>query len=263
MEQTKKTFSIRALLKGLIERNRMVHQLSLKVRLVQKALLRYHFSIEKLRLFLQVFPYTMIGFERLFNVYDLSEKVEEEKLEGAFVECGVWKGGAVAVMAYVTEKAGSKRHTWLFDSFEGLPEPTIKDGERAQTYSAGNKSGTLVSVGRCVGPLEYAQELFFDVLHLPKESIHMEKGWFQDTLQKAKSRVGSIAILRMDADWYESTKCILENLYDNVVPKGYIIIDDYNHWEGCKKAVDEFLLKRDLRPVLVNIDSNAIYFQKP
>ncbi len=204
----------------------------------------------------------MVSYERLKNAYELAEDIEKRKIAGAFVECGVWKGGAAAVMAAAAIKKGEKRQLWLFDSFEGLPEPTPQDGMRAKEYAGGRTSGTLASIGKCVGPLQDVQQLFFHKLRLPGDTVHIEQGWFQDTLAVAKERVGSIALLRMDADWYESTKCILENLFDNVVAGGYVIIDDYYCWEGCKKAVDEFLARRNIHPRIVRVDREGAYFQK-
>ncbi len=204
----------------------------------------------------------MVEYERVANVYEIARLVEKKSLKGAFVECGVWKGGTTGVMAYVADKANSKRKVWLFDSFEGLPEPTLEDGLLAKTYSGERNSGKLVSIQKCVGALEDVKKLFFSVLKLNPENIYIGKGWFQDTLPKEKQNVGPIALLRLDADWYESTKCALDNLYDNVVPGGYVLIDDYGHWEGCKKAVDEFLAKRNIVANLQKIDYAGVYFQK-
>ena len=83
----------------------------------------------------------------------------------------------------------------------------------------------------------------------------MVKGWFQDTLPKYKDKIGAIAVLRVDADWYESTKCCLENLYDNVVTGGYIFVDDYGFVTGCKKATDNFLTNKKLNAQLVTVSS--------
>lgn len=217
---------------------------------------------EKLQLFLRVMPYTMVGYKRLSNVHQLAERAQKDGLQGAFVECGVWKGGAAGVMGYMAEKESRSRPVWLFDSFEGLPEPSGKDGELAKVYAAGKDSGQLSSIGQCVGPLEDVKKLFLSVLRLKGDNVHIEKGWFQDTLPRARERVGGIAILRLDGDWYESTKVTLENLYDNVVQGGYVIIDDYGHWEGCKRAVDEFLRDRGIKVDLKKIDYTGVYFQK-
>lgn len=221
------------------------------------------FNMEKVALFLKVFPYTMIGYKRLSNAYELAKVAERENIKGAFVECGVWKGGTIGAMAYVADRATSGRNIWLFDSFEGLPEPTSEDGKVAAQYSGNRESGKLVAIEKCVGPLEDVKRLFFSVLKLKEDHIWIAKGWFQDMIAKEKEKVGPIAILRLDADWYESTKVALEGLHDNVVSGGYVIIDDYGHWEGCKKAVDEFLAKRNIKVDLIQIDYTGYYFKKP
>lgn len=219
-------------------------------------------NLVKASLFLKVLPYTMVSYKALSATYELAQKIEDKKLQGAFVECGVWKGGAAGILASVAQRAHSSRQIWLCDSFEGLPEPRAEDGARAKEYAGGKSSGTLSSINQCVGPLEDVRTLFFSKLKLPGGAIHIEQGWFQDTLPKAKEKIGPIALLRMDADWYESTKIILECLFDNVVSGGWVIIDDYNCWEGCKKAVDEFLRQRGISVHLENIDDAAAYFQK-
>ena len=220
-------------------------------------------DIERLRLFLKVCTHTMVSYHNLSCTYELARTAEQYKIEGCFVECGVWRGGSAAVMAYVAHKAGNNRKVHLFDSFEGLPEPTEKDGVEAGTYAENKVGGKLSSIGKCVGRYEDVIHLFFSILSLRRENIIIHKGWFQETLPKMKDVIGPIAILRLDADWYESTKVCLDYLYDNVVNGGFVIIDDYNAWEGCKKAVDEFLTNRKSKVEMVKIDQSVIYFQKP
>jgi O-methyltransferase len=219
-------------------------------------------SPRKMFLFWKVLPYTMVSYEALSASYKLAQSVELKKLRGAFVECGVWKGGVSGVLAQVAHAAHSKRQVWLFDSFEGLPEPGKEDGARAKEYAEGKSSGTLSTIGKCVGPLEDVQRLFSSVLNISGEHIHIGKGWFQDTLPKTKEGIGAIAILRLDGDWYESTKVPLDYLFDNVVSGGYVILDDYYCWEGCKKAVDEFCQQRGITPNIVRVDRESAYFQK-
>jgi hypothetical protein len=204
----------------------------------------------RLNLFRKVYPNTMVGYARLANTHDLARLAERDGLPGAFVECGVWKGGCAAVMAWVARQAGSGRSTWLFDSFEGLPEPTEEDGARAWEYVAG-----------CAAPQEAAEELLFARLKIDPRSVHVVKGWFQDTLPACKSEIGPIAILRVDGDFYESTRCCLEHLYEQTVQGGYVIIDDYGYWAGCRKATDEFLESIDVE--LRVIDEEGRFFIKP
>ena len=114
-----------------------------------------------------------------------------------------------------------------------------------------------------MGPLEAVRKIFFEILNIKKENVKIKKGWFQNTLAREKNEIGAIAILRLDGDWYESTRCCLDNLYDNVIPGGYIIIDDYSYWEGAKRAVDNFFIERRIKIDLIKIDNTGVYFEKP
>ncbi|MBI1984583.1 MAG: macrocin O-methyltransferase [Candidatus Wildermuthbacteria bacterium] len=249
-------------IKAVLRKNQTFVDAYYKGRFLAAAFVNNIFHLGRLMLFLRISPYTMVEYKRLANACTVAEFLERNRIPGAFVECGVWKGGAIGLMAKVADKAKSGRKIWLFDSFEGLPEPTKKDGATASTYAAHRDSGALRSIEKCVGPLEDVKQLFFSVLKLNPENIIIKKGWFQDVLPKEKQSIGPIALLRLDADWYESTKCILDNLYDNVVSGGYVLIDDYGHWQGCKKAVDEFLATRKLQVQLIPVDYAGVYFKK-
>ena len=123
-------------------------------------------------------------------------------------------------------------------------------------------SGALKSVEKCVGTLEDNQRLLRDVIGYPAELTKYHVGWFQDTLPEVAPRLGAIALLRLDGDWYESTRLPLLHLYDKVVPGGIVIVDDYGHYEGCRRAVDQFLAGRD-KPILMHhIDYSARYWVK-
>lgn len=216
------------------------------------------FNLKTLRLLTKVWPFTMVGCPRLINAYQLARRIDRDRVPGAIVECGVWKGGCAAMMA-----VGSKdRPIWLFDSFEGLPEPTPSDGPLALDFANNINRGELKSIRRCEGTVDHVNKLFFSILKVKKDRVHTVKGWFQDTLYPEKEKIGPIALLRLDGDWYESTKICLNELYDQVVCGGYVIIDDYFYWEGCKKAVDEFLETRNINSSLVQIDESGVYFIK-
>jgi O-methyltransferase len=209
----------------------------------------------------QVAPYTMVGLRRLINAWDLVKRADAEDLRGAIVECGVFKGGSSGLMA----AASPMRKIWLFDSFEGLPEPTVLDGAEACAFAGGRAMGVLRPIDQCVGTLDTVQELFFDVLHVERDRVEIRKGWFQETLPEACRDIGPIAVLRLDGDWYDSTRVCLEYLHDLVVPGGFVIIDDYGYWEGCRRAVDEFLAERrpSVAPETVAADASAIWWQVP
>lgn len=206
--------------------------------------------------------HTMISPQRLRNVIKIIERIEREKIEGDLVECGVWKGGCVAVMAATLKRLKSKRRIWAFDSFEGLPEPTLKDGAKANDYAGHKTTGQLASIQKCVGT-ERDLRAILQKLRLDHRPVHIVKGWFQNTLPKTAKTIGPIAFLRLDGDWYESTKVCLTYLFDHVTPGGYVVIDDYWHWPGCKQAVDEFIVHYQLKVELVPIDQDGIFFQKP
>jgi O-methyltransferase len=207
----------------------------------------------------EVMPYSLVGASGLEATYDVVCMVEQAGLPGAIVECGVAQGGSAALMALVAARFGNHRKIWLFDSFEGLPEPTSDD-------FVDDKTGLHIRKlppGSCLGLQEQVEALLFDRLQLDRENITLVKGWFEHTLAPHVDQVGAIAILRIDADWYESVKCCLDNLYESVVPDGYIIIDDYDTCFGAKKAVDEFLGDRNLQVELVHDGRGGCHFVKP
>jgi len=251
-------------IKKLIKKNKIIYRIATYLftifQYIKSTPLRDYFNLERWILFSKVSPFTKVPYPRLTNTYNLARKVEENIIDGAFVECGVWKGGCSAIMAYVARK--SERKIWLFDSFEGMPEASEKDGPEAKELARNRFGSELKPVGTNVATIADCEEILFNKLHLNKKNIIFRKGWFQDALPKSKFEVGDVAILRIDADWYESTKYCLENLYDNVVPGGCIIIDDYGYYQGCKLAVDEFIKKRKLSVKINKIDGVGIFFQK-
>lgn len=204
-------------------------------------------SPHEVRLLKMVQPYTMVPVPRLRTLWKLANQVSARGIEGAFVECGSCNGGTGAILAHVA--ARDARKVWLFDSFEGLPEPRPEDGERARAW-----------VGECLGQEELVREVLGrSGAHL--ENVEIVKGWFNHTLKAAQT--GTIALLHLDADWYESTMEILEAFYDRVHSAGYLVLDDYGHWPGCRRALDEFLSRRRLRPRLVPSDNEGVWFRKP
>jgi len=226
-------------------------------------------AIEKIR------PYTMLPVERLITLHQQASHCERIRLPGAFVECGVWKGGSVALMALANLEAGAaRRDLHLFDSFTDICEPDqAVDGERAvrevKAWSkGGGVDGKLAPVAGFydsmggAGTLEGNKELLEKVVGYDPKFIHYHVGWFQDTLPKAAAEIGEIAILRLDGDWYASTIVCLEHLYDKVVEGGFVIVDDYGAYEGCRKAVDEFRQQKKITAYLHHIDGEARYWIK-
>jgi len=217
----------------------------------------------------KVLPNTMLPMPRLFDAYDAVAAIDAEGLAGDVAECGVWNGGCVGLMALSHLKnAGPRRRFHLFDSFEGLPQPTSHDKEVVEDFNAENHSVSsddgLVAIGACAGISQPAVERFLvEQLELPREQFIFHVGWFEETVPRAVTSIDKIALLRVDGDWYSSTKVCFDHLYDKVVPNGFIIIDDYGTFSGCRKAVDDFLNSRGIRPEIHHSDQDCIYFRKP
>lgn len=220
------------------------------------------FNLNKIRLFSKIKRHTLVTIPRLNHLYNITEFVNRVGIKGNFVECGVWKGGCSAIMAFLSYKNLDGRTTWLFDSFEGLPEPRPEDGLIAKKDAKGKISGKLVPIGKDVANINDVNEIMFSILKLNPNNIRIISGWFQNTIPKIKAEIDQIAILRLDADWYESTKFCLDNLYDLVAPGGFVVIDDYGKWKGCRKAMDEFIRAKKINRKLIKIDSSCMYFQK-
>ncbi len=209
--------------------------------------------------------HTMLSYQRLVTLWQQVRYLDRAGIQGALIECGTWKGGATALMALAHERSGQPhRELHLFDSFEGLPEPDrTHDGEMAVRYASERASGTLRSIGKCVGTLDDNRHAVASIAGYPSSLTHFHVGWFQDTLKEVPAGIGEIALLRIDGDWYESTKICLDSLFPNVVSGGIVVIDDYGKWSGCRKAVDEFLASLR-RPLLLNhIDAAGRYLIVP
>jgi hypothetical protein len=208
--------------------------------------------------------WSLVGAGGLEATYNLCSQLISNNVKGDFVELGVAQGGCASLIGQVTfdrYKDKNTKNLWLFDSFEGLPDPTEDD------YAPDKGTGTGEHVrplpkGSCLGTIEQVQNLLLEDRKFPKERIKFVKGWFQDTIPVTKNKIGSIALLRIDGDWYESTKTCLEGLYDYVSDGGAVVIDDYHSCYGAEKALHEFLDSRKLQPV-INLDGRGgCYFFK-
>ena len=175
-----------------------------------------------------------------------------KRIPGAVVECGTWKGGMIAGIA---EVLGPDRNYFLFDSYEGLPDATEKDGKSAFDYQQNKNSPGYYD--NCTA----SQQSAIDAMRLSgAKNVKITKGWFNETLPKQQFKNG-IAILRMDADWYDSTMDILTNLFPQMNKGGVIIIDDYYTWEGCSKAVHDYLSKNK-RKEKIRVQQGVCYIKK-
>lgn len=202
---------------------------------------------------------TLLPADRLISLMTHVDVVIKEGVPGDFVECGVWRGGASFLMALRAEAAGIRDRTvWMFDSFEGLPAPTVRDGRRARSWARGGSSQTLLDNCR-VDEVE-VRTAAAD-LGLTKR-VRIVKGWFEDSLPKLLDEVGEVSILRIDCDWYESVRTCLSLMFHVVTPGGLVILDDYYDWRGCAAAVHDFL--RECRvPLRVRRDGSCAIIRIP
>jgi O-methyltransferase len=158
--------------------------------------------------------------------------------------------------AAIAEVMGIQRDVYLFDSFEGLPPATENDGHSAIEYQ--KKTDAIDYHDNCKAEIEFAQRA---MKISGVKNVHIIKGWFENTLPGYEFK-SPILILRLDGDWYDSTMQCLENLYEKVVPGGLILIDDYHTWDGCTRAVHDFLSKHNI-PTRIRESRNGVcYFYK-
>ena len=204
--------------------------------------------------------YTMTHPRRCRHLWKACKQVLSRNVPGCFVECGVWRGGSSAIMALAMKNAGSQRPLHLFDSFEGLPEPTKDDGTNAAVLSGGRNAGELAPINQCQAGLEEVRHLMLDVIKADPSLVHFHVGWFQNTLPTATGHLGPIALLRLDGDWYDSTKICLECLYPLLSSGGIVILDDYSYWEGCRKATDEYRSRNQISDPICQIDREAVFW---
>ncbi len=203
---------------------------------------------EFLSLWEKVKPYTMISMERGYAVYQAVRYIAERNIPGDIVECGVWKGGGCMLMAHTLAQAGiSDRKIWLYDTFEGMTEPGPED----RIASSGQAVSERWHQGWwAVGTSDVRNNM--ESTGYPPEMIELVRG---DVCKTLNERVpGEIALLRLDTDWYESTKAELEILYPKLSVKGVLIIDDYGHFSGSRQAVDEYFSQRTDAPLLQRSD---------
>lgn len=213
----------------------------------------------------RVQPYTATSKNRMIGLIDAVRYVVANRIEGAVVECGVWRGGSSMLAALtLLELKDTSRDLYLFDTFEGMSEPTGKDvmfdGTQADALLKSSPKDESVANYWCVGSLENVRQNMRTTQY-PEARLHFVKGKVEDTVPaQAPDR---IALLRLDTDWYESTRHELEHLYPRLAPNGVLIIDDYGHWQGAREAVDEFFGKQKFKPFLARLDYTGRLLIKP
>lgn len=204
--------------------------------------------------------YTMTGVPRVQALVDAVRHCERQGIAGAFAECGVWRGGSVLAMILTLQDLGSSdRHIYLYDTFEGMTEPSEHDvspidAPALETWRRAEREGER-PWSQLFDAETFNEEAVRSMLAetgYPQERLHLVAGPVEETLPSGAPE--RLALLRLDTDWYESTRHELDHLYPRLAEGGVLIIDDYGHWEGARRAVDEYFAEHGSAPLLTRID---------
>jgi O-methyltransferase len=198
--------------------------------------------------------FTMTPYEKIAALVDATHYIVRAKIPGAIVECGVWRGGSMMTVALTLLELGDIRDLYLFDTFAGMTEPTQEDIDFAGTPAEARYLKSMADGHNawCYSSLEDVRRNVLSTGY-PEDRCHFIKGDVLKTLPH--DGLGAIAILRLDTDWYESTRHELQILYPKLSNGGALIIDDYGYWKGCRRAVDEYFNASG--PFLASIDSTG------
>jgi hypothetical protein len=192
------------------------------------------------KMFVKISPFTMTSLERVRALVDATQYVSRCGIPGAIVECGVWRGGSAMAAALTLLELDDPRDIYLFDTFAGMTEPHAVDVDFRGIDAEGRFRESLSEDGSsqwCYASLEEVRRNLLSTGY-PEKLLHFVKGGVEETIPQQAPE--TICLLRLDTDWYDSTIHELTHLYPKLTSRGIMIIDDYGHWQGCKKAVDEF-----------------------
>ena len=218
-----------------------------------------------LDLFSQCRDESMASVERMYALYKAVEHVIATGVGGDFVECGVWRGGSAMMMALAARRFGDPgRRLWLYDTFEGMTPPDDCDVQAMSGVAAADilagRAKTLDDPFWGVSPLSTVQANLERTGH----AADLTRYVVGDVMESLPATAPvQIAVLRLDTDWFESTRHELEHLYPRLAPGGVLIIDDYGYWTGARRAVDEYFATLDRRPFLNRIDYTGRLAVKP
>ncbi len=210
------------------------------------------FTPAEIDLYTSVKPYTLTSPERIIALRDAVRYISRTGVVGAIVECGVWRGGSMLTIAKtLVEERDTGRDLYLYDTFTQMPPPTDEDVDLHGMPIADIYEEALAFEGYANLPLDRVRALM-ESTGYPSERLHFVPGMVEETIPD--SAPDEIALCRLDTDFYLSTKHEMEHLAPRITEAGILIVDDYGHFMGSKKAVDEYFAARNLTPLLQRID---------
>jgi hypothetical protein len=226
--------------------------------------LRTDFDPEAVSIINRVRDYTMTSTERIFGVIQAARYVADAGIPGAIVEAGVWRGGSMMAAAFALMARGDgARDLYLYDTYEGMSEPGAEDvdvrGNAASEKLSASKKSKASEIW-AYSPVEDVRAALTSTGY-DAARMHFVKGKVEDTIPD--DAPDQIALLRLDTDWYESTRHELEHLFPRLISGGVLILDDYGHWQGARRAVDEYLSANNLHLLLNRIDNTGRLALKP
>jgi O-methyltransferase len=207
-------------------------------------------------------PFTMTSLERMYGLFKSVEHVVRNNIPGDLVECGVWKGGSCMLAALALAHFGdTTRDIYLYDTFAGMPAPGEEDVDYVDQHAALRLSEKWPSFDAMANaPLDEVRRNLLSVGY-PAERIVFVQGRVEQTIPRTIPP--QIALLRLDTDWYESTRHEMDHLYPRLAVGGALIVDDYGHWKGCRRAVDEYVANHKLPLMLHRYDYTGRIGVKP
>ena len=191
--------------------------------------------------------------ERIASLHNIIQDVYQNSIKGDFVECGIYKGGNMIIAKTFFESVNNYRTFYGYDTFAGMTEPSLKDGNKARK-SWNNKA-------KCEASIEEVKNEF-NKRNILDDSVKFIVGDVRETLLNLDNLPKEISVLRLDTDFYESTLIELQILYPRLVEGGWLIIDDYGHWTGCRTAVNEYFGEDFVQDQFTKIDYTAIVYKK-
>lgn len=243
-------------MKGMLARsiNKVFHPIGIKISRIQNP-----YPVEASSREIEIIDYilrldnpkealSMVSIERIWSIIQATKYIIKNNIEGDFVECGVWRGGCSLAMAMILDDLKANRKIFLYDTFSGMTSPTSLDidmhGNSAKDRLGRSKKDGTNNVWAYASIEDVKAQ--FKYLGLEQNTVFV-KGDVLKTLDKKNDLPKQISLLRLDTDWYQSTKHELNILYPKLERGGVLLIDDYGDWKGSKKAVDEYFEEKDLR----------------